>query len=148
MKTLEERFWSKVDRKDPAECWEWQAGKFSQGYGQFSVGAKNKLAHRVSYELAHGPIPEGLVVRHKCDNPCCVNPDHLELGTHENNMDDRASRGRGAKGEAQGGAKLTEDVVRAIRLDGRLQVEIAASYGISQITVSRIKRRSSWSHIA
>ena len=88
-----ERFWSKV-LKVEGGCWEWQAGKFTTGYGQFGLDKKQRTAHRVSYELANGPIPDGLLVRHACDNPGCVNPAHLLLGTHKDNTWDMILRGR------------------------------------------------------
>lgn len=79
----------------PSGCWEWQRSRAGKGYGQISVGnQKQDYAHRVSYSLYHGPIPEGYVVRHKCDNPCCCNPDHLEVGSQKDNMQDCKERGR------------------------------------------------------
>ena len=89
---LKERFQSKL-RVTPG-CWTWTAGVNQQGYGLIQVAGKLRKAHRVSYELHHGPIKPGLVVRHKCDTPSCVNPDHLELGTHKQNAEDRDTRGR------------------------------------------------------
>ena len=140
MKSMEERFWEKVSIKEPNECWEWQAFTY-KGYGKFRLKGKSEFAHRVSYELAHGPIPEGLVVRHKCDNPRCCNPAHLEEGTHQDNMDDRTERNR------HGMAKLTPDDVRSIYLDERSQTTIAKQYGITQGAVGNIKHGRRWSHI-
>jgi hypothetical protein len=91
---LVERFWARV-RKGP-ECWEF-AGPTRKGYGQLGVGSGRHIsAHRISWELANGPIPDGMQVLHTCDNPPCVNPAHLFLGTHQDNMDDMVAKGRGA----------------------------------------------------
>ena len=89
------RFWSKVDTKGSNECWEWQAAKHRQGYGIFKFDNKIQLAHRISWLLANTEIPQGMVVMHKCDNPSCVNPDHLCLGTQKDNIRDMRTKGRG-----------------------------------------------------
>lgn len=88
------RFWSYVLKT--SGCWEWKGATDGHGYGQISRGAEQSpyKAYRLSYEMFHGPIPEGLLVRHKCDNPICVNPDHLEVGTQKDNMQDASRRGR------------------------------------------------------
>ena len=88
----DEQFWAKVDRD--GECWEWAAARNSKGYGSLCVGGKWTMAHRHAYALTHGPIAKGLVVRHTCDNPPCVNPAHLLLGTYSDNMRDALERGR------------------------------------------------------
>lgn len=80
------RFWSKVDKKDQSECWEWTAAKTKGGYGRFRDGQRLVVAHRYSYELKYGPIPEGLELDHTCHNSSCVNPDHLEVVTHSENI--------------------------------------------------------------
>ena len=84
--TVAQRFWSKVDKRGPDDCWEWQAGISPNGYGSFWDGAKNVRSHRYSYEERCGPIPEGLVIDHLCRNPLCVNPDHLEPVTDRENV--------------------------------------------------------------
>lgn len=130
-------------------CWEWTAGRFSQGYGAFKIGAKTRKAHRVSYELYVGPIPDSLDVCHTCDNPPCVNPNHFFLGTQKDNAADMAKKGRakGRKGVMHHGAKLTDAQVKCIINDMRLLREIAPEYGVHIKTISRIRRRELWTHI-
>jgi DNA-binding XRE family transcriptional regulator len=105
-------------------------------------------AHRVAYEVYRGPIPDGMHVCHKCDNRICVNPDHLFLGTHAENMADMSKKNRQARGADNGSAKLTEIDVRAIRAENsKSQSELGKDYGVSQSYISKIKRRESWKHV-
>jgi hypothetical protein len=143
-----ERFWSKVKKTDG--CWEWTAARDGAGYGYFKLEGECQLAHRVAYRLARGSISEGAHVCHHCDNPGCVNPDHLFLGTHQDNMDDKTRKGRaqGARpGETHHLAKLTEERVREIRQAEGTQQQIAIRFGISRSQVSNIRTRRQWKHI-
>lgn len=152
--TIEQRFWDKVD-KTPGfgpwgDCWRWTGGCDEFGYGSLNRGGqKGRTAHRTSYELNVGAIPTGLVVRHKCDTPSCVRPDHLETGTHQDNSDDQVARGRqrAPKGEESPRAKLSEKQVVAIHGDPRSQRAIADDYGISQSAVMMIKTERNWKHL-
>ena len=147
----EERFWAKVD-KSPGQgprgdCWGWLASTFHYGYGQLNVDGTMVAAHRFSYELHHGPIPEGKIVRHTCDNPPCTSPDHLLLGTNQDNTDDMVARGRSMKGDRNGQARLTDMGVLAIRQDTRFSPQIAVDYGVSASTIRRIKAGALWGHV-
>lgn len=137
-----ERFWSKVDKS--VDCWLWTCHRTLDGYGTINIDGKMILAHRYSYELHNGPIPEDMCVCHKCDNPACVNPAHLFLGTHADNMQDKTAKGRND-------SKLTEAQVREIRRryaqEGTTQEELAAEYGIDRANVGYIVRRDTWRHI-
>lgn len=146
---MEERFIEKIHFT--TECWYWTAYKDRQGYGRFTLGGWSQRAHRVSYELFVGPIPDGLEVLHKCDNPSCVNPGHLEVGTNLLNMQQKAERGRSAKGEDHGSAKLTEEQVLEIRQrfaeGGVSKTALAEEYGVSRTTIRRLVRREIWAHL-
>lgn len=131
-------------------CWIWKAGIKADGYGFLWIKKGNTvLAHRLSYELFVGQIPKGLFVCHRCDNPPCVNPDHLFLGTHAENMADCAIKGRypDRKGEKHPMAKLTEPMVLEILRSSESHKELAERFGISQGNISQIKTGSSWNHI-
>jgi len=147
--TLEERFWAKVDKRGPDECWEWRGAK-RQGYGAISKGAHGNGvldAHRVSWKLANGSIPAGKFVCHHCDNRSCVNPSHLFLGTQADNMHDMIKKGRSTHGERHKGAKLTEQDVHEIRqmLSRGIPVSvIAKKYGVARSTISRISTGETW----
>lgn len=146
---IAERFWEKVDRRGPDECWPWNGATAAFGHGCIYGDDRKLLAHRVSYELNVGPIPSGIWVLHRCDNPPCINPSHLFLGTPADNMADMAAKGRKTwvAGEVCWNAKLTPDDVIKIRESHLLQSEIAAQFGIAQSLVSKIRNRRAWVHV-
>lgn len=152
-------FWRNVNKTDG--CWEWAGNVRRQGYGRFSVtlprpeGFKGKtpqksyVASRYSWEITNGPIPDGMFVCHTCDNPKCVRPDHLFLGTCQDNRTDCVSKGRMARGESHGCAKLTEVQVKEIRaLGGTMtRTSIAKLYGVKINTISRVLSGESWGYL-
>ena len=146
--SLSERLAALSVKNEATGCIEWVSNKNKAGYGRLSVENKLWLAHRASYFNKHGDIPDSMLVCHKCDNPSCINTDHLFLGTDFDNMMDKVHKKRHSHGGKSPIAKLTEDQVIMIRGDGRLQTEIAKDYGISKGAVSAIKVRKNWAHIA
>lgn len=144
------RFWNKVEKT--SSCWEWKAAS-SGGYGYISVKGQNTRVSRVSYELHFGKIPQGLYVCHKCDNPGCVRPDHLFLGTALDNARDRDNKGRRIPpaGTSNGYHKLSEknvlDIIEIYKSGQYSQEQLGKKYGISQAHVSRLIKKQSWRHI-
>ena len=139
------RFWDKVDKS--GDCWIWTAATGRGGYGVFSVDGRAVRAHRAAYVLHKGDIPNDMHVLHICDNPACVRIDHLFLGTHSDNMADKAAKGRQSKGSDNGNASLTEEDVRWIRQLGASQSRIAKCFGTTQQAISLIKSRKLWRHV-
>ena len=149
--SAEDRFWENVD-KTPGhgphgDCWPWTAGRTEGGYGRLSVGEGEEKAHRFSWTIHFGPIPDGDFVCHECDFPPCVRPEHLFLGDPDANMADMVAKGRSLTGERHPKAKLTDDDIRAIRADGRMQIELAEVYGVTQGLIGMIKRGEIWTHV-
>lgn len=136
------RFWSRVAASTDFQCWPWTGQKNEKGYGRFG----ETMAHRVAFELVHGPVPDGQIVRHRCDNPTCCNPGHLEPGSHKDNSADALERGRFAKGERHGNTKLTAEQVAYIRRnpDGLKQIALARQFGVSPSTLSYIRSGRTW----
>lgn len=160
-----QRFWSKIDKS--GECWVWTAYRLPSGYGQISIKKKLYLASRVSYAIAHGVLPDHLHVCHHCDNPPCVRPDHLWLGTDKDNHQDMIRKGRDlvgernpmygkrrtwdcnpAYGERHPGAKLTWETVDAIRslyrAGGITQTDLGKIYGVGQTLIGKVVRNEGW----
>ena len=153
------RFWFYVDKiSSPRGCWIWTGclgkGRYD-GYGRVNRRGISKLAHRWSWELANGPIPNGKIICHRCDNPPCVNPEHLFIGTDKDNMLDMVAKGRHSKthscfGEKHSNAVLTEEAIRkifALQKDGMTQRKIASIFKISQPAVSLVLNKKTWKHV-
>jgi hypothetical protein len=138
------RFWAKV-RKGP-DCWEWAGRRDKDGYGQFWLEGSTKRAHRVSWFFHKGYWPASHVL-HKCDNPSCVRPEHLCVGSDADNAKDCVVKGRQSRGTINGNAKLTEDAVRTIRSSTRPARVLGGLFNITPETVWRIKSRKSWAHV-
>jgi len=144
---VEQRFWSKVEKT--ASCWNWTGYK-NYGYGIIRINYENIGTHRYSWELHNGKIPDKLCVLHKCDNPKCVNPDHLFLGTPKDNIDDKVSKMRQCKGEQQHLNKLTEDQVREIKNTPkyfRSNIILSDKYNVTQTNIIGIRQGKIWKHI-
>lgn len=131
-------------------CLLWPASISDTGYGSWVVDGKTRNAHRVAYEKAFGPIPDGLSVLHRCDVRACCNPDHLFLGTQADNMADASAKGRMSRGEARHNARLTESAVRAIRQSraaGVSSLVLAREFGVSPRTIRDVGNRHTWKHL-
>ncbi len=173
--TVEERFWSRINKDGPipphcpelGACWVWTAGQNGHGYGTLRIGTgKHKASHRLGYELQVGPIPDGVLICHRCDNPLCVRGSHLFPGTPAENTADCQEKGRIARGDRNGSrlhpesitrgakipwAKLSDTSVREIRVayqaGGLSQRQIAAQYGVSKTTIGLAINGYTWGHV-
>ncbi len=139
-----ETFWSKVIRGE--DCWEWVAARTQAGYGRFSA---HDYAHRYSWELHNGPIPEGMFVCHRCDNPPCVRPDHLFVGTARDNVHDAVAKGRFLHGETSTSSKLTTaDVIDIRHRVARESIsDIARRFGVERSHIRSIVAGRRWAHV-
>ena len=145
---LTDRFFRRISPEPNSGCWLWDGRVDEDGYGRYGIWKKSDFgAHRLAYEFYRGPIPDGMCVLHRCDVRCCVNPDHLFLGSTQDNTADRHTKGRSARGERDGNAKLTAEIVWAIRADTRTHKEIAAAYRTSLANVSVIRARKTWREV-
>lgn len=163
MPSTEERFWSHVDKSGgPNACWPWTGFCTAYGYGSSRLNSQTTCTHRIAWIITHGPIPAGLFVCHRCDNPPCCNPGHFFLGTQADNIADRDAKGRTAVGPRNGtkvhperiargeqvyGAKLTDEQVLSIRLDSRTLAAIASDYHVTKQTIWFIRHGKTWRHL-
>ncbi len=144
------RFWDKVNKKGPDECWNWTAYKDECGYGCFIFLGRRERSHRVVLMLEGIDIPSGMLVCHHCDNPSCVNPDHLFIGSQLDNMKDMQRKNRGIAGEKNGRSKLIDqDVFRIFDLlkCGAKQIHIAKYFNIDTAQISSINTGKAWKHL-
>lgn len=161
----EDRFWSRVEKRGPDECWNWKHMRNRSGYGIFRLWgkadrSKTLTCHRFAYQLAHGGIPKseaagfhGTVIAHKCDNRLCCNPAHLFATTQKGNLDDCLAKGRGNKafGEKAGKAKLAESDVKAIRAAierGVDRIALSAQYNVTAQAIADIASGKNWRHLS
>jgi hypothetical protein len=148
--TTSERFNERYIPEPNSGCWLWVGAILPDKYGTIRIDGRTQKAHRVSWELHRGQIPEGLFVCHKCDVRCCVNPDHLFLGTQQDNVNDMMRKGRGKyahAGAKNPQAKLTDADVIAIRSSRKPYQTIAEQFGIATVTVGLVRRRITWRHV-
>lgn len=150
--SLADRFWFRAIKGDG--CWAWRGSHDWRGYGCLGRGRgqSSLKAHRVSWTIHNGPIPEGMFICHRCDNPGCCRPDHLFLGTHKENMADMVRKGRSAPkhGTLCGLSKLTDDDVLAILdelADGRTKTDVAKKFGVTDVNIGHIARGRTWRHV-
>lgn len=128
-------------------CWEWTGATTRGGYGQVMDGRKNLRAHRAAYLLFVGDIPAGMHVCHSCDNPLCINPDHLWLGTDAQNVKDKVMKGRANRGESIGTSKLTDEAVKEIRASYMNLRTASEKFGVSTVTIWKARERITWRHL-
>lgn len=155
MDTLEkhfDRFWSRINKKNNDDCWLWKGRTNPDGYGYFDYNYIGEGAHRFMWRISFGEIPDGLEVCHSCDNPPCVNPNHLFLGTHQDNIKDRDMKGRQAshKGIKNGRAVVTESdvlVIRELRKSGLEYQQIADNMGVSTGCINHILNGRHWAWV-
>lgn len=159
---LVKRFWSYCGDRTENNCWNWRGALFTNGYGQFRWGKRKVKAHRIAWWLLYGPIPYGKIICHTCDNKRCVNPNHLFMGTHKDNAEDREKKGRHPHinksrfGEKNPACKLTPSIVRTIRRYRQLGhtysalqsgVKLGWDISISKSQIANIVHKRSWKNV-
>jgi hypothetical protein len=132
------RFWSKVRKQGDDQCWEWVGNMHNNGYGLIAIDKHNWRAHRLSYCIKHGSVPEGMYLLHQCDNKICVNPAHLKPGTHQENMAEMKERGRASTGPKR---RLTADQIKYILESGKSLSVLTAELGVHPRTIERVRQR-------
>jgi hypothetical protein len=138
------KFWNQINKtSNPKDCWEWTGSSHPFGYGRFC----GKLTHRISYELHYGSLNKGECVLHQCDNPRCVNPTHLKIGTRTDNARERTDRKRGPVGSKVKQSILTELQVLEIRASSKSAKYLSALYGVGESNIYAIRSRTTWKHI-
>jgi hypothetical protein len=145
-----ERFMDKVQPVPICGCWIWEGYTTPKmGYGMFWLNGSMRMSHRVSYEFFNGPIHGDLQVCHRCDVPACVNPNHLWLGTNDDNVQDKMSKGRAGKllGEKHPRSKVNETIVRLIRTSSDSSTALASQFGLDRSTVKYIRSGRLWGHV-
>lgn len=157
--SLEQRFWRQVDKRGPDDCWEWKSASRIAGYGVISLGGRAAgkiLAHRLSWQLHHGELPNieghhGAVIRHTCDNRLCCNPKHLLAGTQSENVRDMDVKGRRVTATRSGtehhNAAFVDDDIRAILASRLSNAELGRQYGVERSTIRSIRLRKTWRHV-
>lgn len=144
------RFWSKVHKRSDIDCWEWTGYIHPYGYGKLKIRGRHKLAHRLSWIIAYGKIPNNMCICHKCDNRKCVNPNHLFVGTKSDNIKDRHVKGRSVKGESNGRAILTETQVVFIKQgiqNGIKRRQLATMFNVGMNAIDKIACGRTWQYL-
>ena len=149
---LSDKFWMRVEIGHPSECWKWKGPLDRLGYGKFLWEGRQRIAHRIAYLLHHGALPEDRDICHTCDNPGCVNPNHLWAGTAAENSRDMVAKGRWNSGVRRTGeriwsAKLTREQVATIRSASERGTKLARRFGVSNKQISVIRSGKAWKHI-
>jgi hypothetical protein len=146
-----ERFWKRVQKGGPDDCWPWHGAKSKDGYGEVGVACTSTHAHRVAYELTHGPVGKTykICILHTCDNPPCCNPAHLFAGTRKDNVADMVNKGRmaGAIGARNCKVVLTEAQVLEIFASNESNVALGEAYDVAPTTISAIRNQRNWKHL-